>query len=200
MTAPAGEILLDVPYADVRAADLRLSTGGEVPPTLADVTVEPLPGAPSAGAGAVPPLTLGILGASHVAFVGDRGAPVYVEELSCTAVDGVPLAAVGPDDPAEADAGRGGASRAIRVETADAAVFAEVVDLVRSLADDPAAVVAEFPGAPGALTALRGIARPGGYDWRTWHLYPGPAGGGEVVHSWTRWRGESLADGEVTRR
>lgn len=44
MTA-AGPIALDVPFADVTAADLRLSIGGAVPPMLAHLTIAAHPDA-----------------------------------------------------------------------------------------------------------------------------------------------------------
>ncbi len=175
--AAAGAIALDVPFADVRAADLRLSIGGAVPAMLASVLIDPRSSA-AGFAPAQPLLTLGILGSSHVAFVGDAEAPEHVEELSCTAPGGVPLHA----------AGRTPHAPAIRVEKLGEEGFGSVVTRMRGLCDDPSALVAEFPGADGAITAVRGDAVPGGYRWWTWHLYPDDAGGGEVVATESIWR------------
>ena len=173
MTA-AGPIALDVPFADVTAADLRLSIGGAVPPMLAHLTIAPHPDAPAGS----PTLTLGILGSSHVAYVGDAAAPAHVEELSCTAIGGVALHAV---DPAERGTG-------VHVDRLDVAGFGSVVKQVRSVGEDPSALVAEFPGCDGAITAVHGEALPGGHRWRTWHLYPDARGGGEVVSTSSSWR------------
>ena len=53
-------------------------------------------------------------------------------------------------------------------------------------AEQPHWVCGAFPGARAAVTALVGRAVPGGWGWRTWHLYP-CAGGGVVVRTSSRW-------------
>jgi hypothetical protein len=54
---------------------------------------------------------------------------------------------------------------------------------VRALAQRPGTLVAAFPGAPDALTAVRARpAGPRGAAWESWHLYPSS---GEVVRTAT---------------
>ena len=76
----------------------------------------------------------------------------------------------------------------VHVDRLDVAGFGSVVKQVRSLGEDPSALVAEFPGCDGAITAVHGEALPGGHRWRTWHLYPDARGGGEVVSTSSSWR------------
>ncbi|MFD5868782.1 DUF2617 family protein [Corynebacterium sp. NPDC060344] len=186
-TAP---LALDVPFADVRADDLRLSIGGAVPEALAHVTIAAHPLTEPGGHGGASSLTLGVLGSSHVAFVGDAAAPVHVEELSCTAVGGAPLRDVMGEAADHAPA--------VSVEVLGEGDFGGVVKQMRRLGDDPSALVAEFPGRDGAITAVRGEAMPGGFRWRTWHLYP-QASGGEVVATRSEWRADRDTKREVGR-
>ncbi|MEJ6020338.1 DUF2617 family protein [Corynebacterium sp. H113] len=162
-------VLLDVAFADVSAAQLSLAMNGEVPEMLESITVE------SASTGAGQALTLGILGSSHVAFIGERDRPEFVEELSCTAVDGVPLA----------EARVPGNNISVRQLSSDG--FGAVVKQVRELEGSNGSLIAEFPGAADALTAVHGWTEESGFRWRTWHLYPDGSGGGEVVETETEW-------------
>lgn len=148
---------LDVAFQDSAAGDLRVSFGAAVPPLLAAQVVEHV-------SGAIPPLTLGVLGSSHVVFVGKRQAPLFVEEVSCTAAGGVPLA--------EAPAADG--SFSARVERLSAAAFGQRTDALRRQlgAGATRSIVAEFPGEAGALTALAAEIVDGGFRWVTWHGYP----------------------------
>lgn len=181
-------VALDVAFFDVRTDQLRVSFGGPVPESLASAVVR-APG--------LPPLTLAVLGASHAVHAGDADAPVFVEEVSCAAPGGVTLA----------DAAADGFPARVRVLDADA--FAQVARDLRDRAaqagvrDDggtAAMLVAEFPGSPDALTSVAGEAGPGGYRWRTWHLYPAAGGGGEVVETAGAWpAGRAHDDGRDPR-
>ena len=80
--------ILDVPFKDTAAEQLRIAFDGQVPDTLCEAVI-------SHPDGKTPSLTLGVLGASHVVFVGKRENPCFTEEISCTAAHGVPLSGAG---------------------------------------------------------------------------------------------------------
>ena len=181
-------VALDVAFLDVRADQLRVRVGGPVPEPLVSAVVR-APG--------LPPLTLAVLGASHAVHAGDAAAPAFVEEVSCAAPGGVARA----PPPA--------AGFPSRVRVLDEVEFAQVARSLRDRAEQAATrddgetaamLVAGFPGSPDALTAVAGEARPGGYRWRTWHLYPAAGGGGEVVETSGAWpAGPAHHDGRNAR-
>ncbi|WP_297452852.1 DUF2617 family protein [uncultured Corynebacterium sp.] len=146
--------ILDVPFKDTAAEQLRVAIDGQVPDTLCETVI-------SHPDGRTPPLTLGVLGASHVVFVGKRENPHFTEEISCAAAHGVPLS-------------RAGVTVNSRVEHLSPEAFAQRANALRREfgAGHPHSVVAEFPGSPDALTVLSAEPIEQGYRWVTWHGYP----------------------------
>ena len=155
---------LDVPYIDTRAADLVWTLDHPVLPALTMATA-PVPGGT---------LELRVLGASHqVVLRGGDGD--IVETVAC-------LPGHSPYLPATIEhriAGRRYRFRAAVEQVAAAEVSARANDL-RAMASqraDAPAVVAAFPAAPDAVTALavssgRAQGHVHGVGWRTWHVYP----------------------------
>jgi Protein of unknown function DUF2617 len=147
---------LDVPYADSRAAQLSWQLGPACHQALAEVPVA-LPG----GA-----LDLRLLGGSHQVLLSLDGTRCS-EVVACgSGVPGLP-AAIRRTLPGLRYRFRS----AVSVLSA-AALAAEVERLLARLADDPAALVGEFPGSRHAVTALLAEPRADGVTWRTWHAYP----------------------------
>lgn len=147
-------VTIAAPFVDVRGETLRWALGLPELPALAvrELTAED-----------GRQVQLRVLGASHQVVVR-RGAQVVVTE---TVACDLPASAALPG---EVD--RGGYRFHSAVERHEPAAFAAAVTaLVDQLADDPAAIVAEFPGLPHAVTAL--AARTSGrLGWQTWHCYP----------------------------
>lgn len=160
---------VEAPFADVRAAALRYSLEPRRHPALArqQVTIGPYA------------LDLRVLGSSHQTIVGDGTEELY-ETLAC----------LPPGD---------GSGRPARFETVlpgaryefesvvdrpgSVAVRARAREIGAELAGDPHAVVAAFPGLPGAVTALAARPEGAGVAWTTHHLYPQT---GELVTSRSR--------------
>ena len=161
--------VLDVAVRDVAAAALGLLLDAPAPPALAELELR-------AGDDR---LVLGVLGSSHVVTATTRGR-TCVEQVSCDAV-----AAGGEPLPSRRTAGAHHLrSRTTTLATPAVAALAE--RLRACAAEQPHWVCGAFPGARAAVTALVGRAVPGGWGWRTWHLYPG-AGCGVVVRTSSRW-------------
>lgn len=164
---------LEIPFRDAAADDLAwsLRAGDAARP----------PAVPDALARLDVPLgdrvlRLEVLGASHAAtLVTPAGA--LVEVVACGAPEGRAL----PDAPGtvELDGRRYAFDATVQRTTADA-VRALAGRLAHELDDDPHALVAEFPGLPGAVTALRAATDGDALRWRTWHLYPER---GEIVRT-----------------
>lgn len=180
-------VLLDVPFADVTPEQLRVSLNGEVPHMLASTVVSHV------RAEVIPPLTLGILGSSHVVFVGKREHPEFVEEVSCTARGGQPL--LGRPAELESTQARSVVSGPdVSVEkhssvenlAARVAGIKREVELAR-LRADAGGVCAAFPGSDLAITALIAQRSEAGYEWTTWHVYPPSA----VVTTRNTWEARS---------
>jgi hypothetical protein len=164
---------LSVPYRDVRASELSWSLEAPDQPSLhsdrhpidlLDVEVR-------------------ILGASHQILVrtADRGRLICRETVACRqdAPGRLPMAI-------ERELGDG-YHYEVRCEVREVAAeyfptwAAALRDYAAALPD---ATVAVFPAIPDAVTAvvLEPLpARLHGVLWRTWHSYPHPAGGGDVV-------------------
>jgi hypothetical protein len=151
-------VALNVPYADVRAADLVLALGAPALPAMGELPVRLGPYA----------LTLGVLGHSHQALVSGAGVTVH-ERVACE--PGTP-----GDLPASREHLAGGHRYAFtsRVTALTGDVAARVAARV---AEDPYGIVGVFGEDPGAFTALRAAPeRCGGgrhgIAWETWHAYP----------------------------
>ncbi|MFN2494758.1 MAG: DUF2617 family protein [Pseudonocardiaceae bacterium] len=150
--------LITTPFADSRAADLRLAYGLAPLPALGAHQVS-LPGAR---------IDLRVLGASHQVVL-DVGATRWSETVACL-----------PDRPGRLpaqDTVQSGllharfTARCLRL--APARLSAQVHVVVRQCEGHPWALVATFPGVPLAITALLVQDLPGAMtSWRTWHAYP----------------------------
>jgi hypothetical protein len=154
---------LAVPFVDTRAAALSWWLG-QGPRPLARVSVRAPHGV----------LELQMLGASHRVVANAAGERV-AEVVACGAAGG-PL-------PRHHEAQHGAARYRISSTTTsyDGPGLARIArDLRRRWAADPQALVGAFPGSPHAVTALVARAVPGGWSWRSWHVYPSS---GEVVRT-----------------
>lgn len=161
---------LAVSPTDVSGAALRLTLNAPAPPPLASCRLHH----PDRGA-----LTLGVLGASHVITV-DHPESSFSEEISCTTrTDGIGL----PRHAAEP--GYQLRSRSTLLPDDDFRTLAR--QLRSQCVEQTGWIGGAFPGDDAALTALRAAPAGGGWRWRTWHLYPGPAGG-TVVTTSSRWQ------------
>jgi hypothetical protein len=146
---------LAAPFADVRAADLRLllDAPGAVP-ALAERAL-------TVGAFVV---RLRILGRSHQVLV--QGPGVDLSEIVACAPQ-----ADGALPRERRRTGYRFRSRLVRAPDARLAALTRAA--VRRAGADPLGLAGRFPGRPGALTAL--AARPradGGLSWWSWHAYP----------------------------
>ena len=156
---------LEIPYADTSAAMLSWRFGGERLDGLVSKTVV-LPAAR---------VTLVVLGSSHQIVV-DRGAgEPLIETVACGA---------GPDAvPSDTRRFVDGATYRFRSTIATmarpdfAATTGSVVANVRRASDG---LVAAFPGATTAITALRAKQVGAAISCTTWHAYPQT---GEIVRT-----------------
>lgn len=145
------------PFADSRAADLRLAHGLARLPALGVHRVAVLGGR----------IELRVLGASHQ-VVADVGGGRWSETVACLAGHDGTLP--------ESDETVDGAlrcrfvARCCRLEPSE---FAARVRELRQRCDRRRdALVAIFPGSPLAVTVLLGSAASGGARWQSWHAYP----------------------------
>jgi hypothetical protein len=162
---------LDIPFRDAAASDLAWSLlpGAAAPEALAHLR------APGTGSATV---DLHVLGASHAVEVAVAGV-VLTEVVAYGAPEGRTL------EQAPAELVRGGLSYRFdsTVEHhAPEAMEGIARTLQERLEGRPDALFATFPGAPGAVTALRATSVADGAGWETWHLYPER---GEVVRTAT---------------
>lgn len=151
-------LVLDRPYADVRAADLSLAVGLPPQDALARLAV-PLPDGTT--------LEVRLLGASHQILL-DVDGRAWSETVSCGAAPepGLPRTAL--------DLGPARYEFTARVDVLPPRRFARRVGLIAArVAAERHGLVGEFPGAAYAVTALSAQPRPDGVTWRTWHSYPG---------------------------
>jgi hypothetical protein len=172
------QALLDVPYADTRAAELAYALGLTALPALkvVDVAVGDLD------------LQLRILGSSHQVLV--RGALELSETVAClgNGHDGAGAAAARPLPTSSRRELRssGGAlwsyAMVAAVEPLDSSRTEGLAGLIRDLSRAPGGVVGVFPGEPHAFTGLRATGDSGAVQWETWHAYPQA---GELVRTRT---------------
>lgn len=162
---------LEIEPRDVAAEALGLLLDAPAPVPLAELTLDDQRGGL---------LLLGVLGASHAVTARCPGY-LLTEQVSCDAV-----AAGGRPLPRTVTSGAYRmSSRTRAVSRSELEATAARLGAV-ACADD-AWLCGTFPGASGALTALRGGALGvGGWRWETWHLYPG-AGEGVIVTTRSRW-------------
>lgn len=150
------------PFADSRAADLRLAYGLARLPALGVHQVA----VPGGG------IELRVLGASHQ-VVADLDGAGWSETVACLAGHDGAL----PDGALpESDAAHDGALHSRFVARCRRLAPAEFEVRVRALRHScerhPDALVGTFPGSPLAVTALLVRQMPDGVGWRTWHAYP----------------------------
>jgi hypothetical protein len=162
---------LDIPFRDAAASDLAWSLlpGAVAPEALAHLR------APVTGPATI---DLHVLGASHAVEVAMDGV-VLTEVVAYGAPAGRTL------EQAPAELVRGALSYRF-ASTVEHHAPEAMEGIARALQDRlegrPDAILATFPGAPGAVTALRAVAVDEGTGWETWHLYPER---GEVVRTAT---------------
>jgi len=176
-------VSLEVPYADTTAADLGFALG--LPPQPA-LHVLDLPGAAGPGTH----LQLRLLGSSHQAILELPGG-THSETVACLPTGGGAL----PAAPVAIDLPTGLRYRfTVHIDRCPPDDFARAVTALATWDAHGALLLGEFPGAPGAVTAL--LARPAGtrgdgLGWRTVHAYPQT---GEIVRTRTTvvGRGEAL--------
>lgn len=162
--------VLQVPSRDVAAEALGLLLGAPAPAALAELVLADDRGGR---------LVLGVLGASHVVTASRPGAEL-VEQVSCDA-----LAGGGERLPTRKQTGGYRLSTDVRALPA-ADVDTLAARLRAAARSSPAWICGAFPGADSALTALTGAAQGAGWQWRTWHVYPGRERG-VVVATRSRW-------------
>jgi hypothetical protein len=165
---PLHELL--VPPADVAGSRLRLVLNAPAPEPLATHLIRHDDGSS---------LLLGVLGASHVISVEHPNA-AFSEQVSCTEHpnDGkLPDFFDEPGYRLESCAAEHGVTEFRRIAS----------NLRVRCGRDEEWLGGTFPGDDAALTALCAVPDGHGWRWRTWHLYPSPAGG-TVVHTASRWR------------
>lgn len=149
---------LAVPFADTRAADLRLSLDL---PALSAVDVRAL----RCGRAQV---EMRLLRASHQVVVRHDGTET-IETLACL-VSGEPAGS------GRHEATISGGTHRIDIDIRrlhDEDFAGAVRRLVEECTDDDHALVGRFPGHPLATTGI--VMEPGAGDvvrWRTWHAYP----------------------------
>ena len=161
---------LAVNPADVSGAGLRLALNAPAPSPLATCRLLHPEGSE---------LALGVLGASHVVTVNAANRH-FSEEVSCTAqaTTQLPDRAVAP-----------GYRLDSHTEIHEEASFRRLASLLRdNCASEAGWLGGAFPGDDAALTALSAEPDGPGWRWRTWHLYPDAAGGGNVVYTTSRWQ------------
>ncbi|MDE9366255.1 DUF2617 family protein [Luteipulveratus sp. YIM 133132] len=175
--------LLDLPYLDTRAEDLRWSV--ELAPLPALTVAEP----------ADLPVQLRILGASHQVVLALPGSPALTETVAYLPQVATPLPTpVVRIEPATHPVSY---EMRTRVRTLDESGLRREVDaLLDALSGEPAAVSAVFPGHRHAATALHARRTGDGVEWRTWHAYPQH---GQLVQTHTRVRRAGAVRTEETR-
>lgn len=145
------------PFADSRAADLRLVYGLARLPALG-VHHVPVPGGH---------IELRVLGASHQVVADlDRGS--WSETVACLAGRDGRL----PESEEMIDGALRSRFAARRSRLAPAEFATRVREVRQCCQDRPDALVGTFPGTPLAVTALLGSGTADGVRWQTWHAYP----------------------------
>lgn len=164
---------LSVPYKAVRASELSWSLEApDQPPLHSDR--HPVGGLD---------VEVRILGASHQVLVrtADPARLVCRETVACRDAAPGPLPTAMERD---LDEGYRYEVRCV-VREVDAGHFSAWASALRDYAGClPDATVAVFPAVPDAVTAVVVEPLPArlrGVLWRTWHSYPHPGGGGDVV-------------------
>lgn len=181
---------LDVPIADVSAADLRLHINRPAPPLLATLTL-PEPAERSAADSQNLTMRLAIIGASHVVDLSriEEQSPFFREELSCSShsqgeeiAAGVHKKTTLPTWQSENPNSTSPNSTELRydvdIETkfVTAEEFAQQAQWLLTRSEE-GWLVRRFPGeGEFHVTALfgdmRGEEARVQAQWRTWHLYP----------------------------
>jgi len=164
--------VVSTPFVDTSAADLTWTLDAPELPALL-VRTRGLAGYR---------VELRVLGASHQVVLADA-RPLLTETVACLpGTDGTLPHRSGP-----AVAGLVSYTFTSSVETLPGPAFADRVEGVRAAVEnDSRGVVAAFPGAPQAITALLPETAAGpAVRWRTWHAYPQT---GELVTTTTTCR------------
>jgi hypothetical protein len=155
---------IETRFADSRAVDLSLAFGLPRIPALGEHRIV-LHGME---------VELRLLGASHQVVLGG-----WSETVACLPdrTDALPSR----KETVESGLQVRFAAQTLRFDTFSS-MHERVAGILSDCAADPMALVGEFPGAPLAITALRGWEEREGAAWRTWHAYPQA---GELVETRT---------------
>lgn len=173
---PTQHVSVDVAFADTSAQALTFSLEhGRITPLASDFI-----DLPSSNGQERSRLELHVIGSSHQVILSENDADSFIETFACLSEDEHP-----GWDTTRTTAGTwsGFARHQFRCELTDVAgsfsdAAAEVV--ARSSAHDRHLVV-DFPGEPGALTALALTdCSSEQLSWRSWHCYPQHR---QIVHS-----------------
>lgn len=160
---------LDVPFADTSAEALRISLDH---PRIAPLDSRVL----DLGEGLA--LELHVIGSSHQVVLTSHGADAFVETFACLDTDDRQVRAPDWDRETITAGSWAGFTRhafsATRMQVTGDFLPSVAEAAARSRAHSPHLVV-EFPGDPGAVTALcltTADDSGGTLAWRTWHCYP----------------------------
>lgn len=181
---PAQHLSVDVAFADTSAQALTFSLDhGRITPLASDFI-----DLPSSNGQDRLQLELHVIGSSHQVILSDNSTDAFIETFACLGEDERP-----GWDTTRTTAGTwsGFTRHQFRCELTDVPgsfsdAAAEVV--ARSSAHDRHLVV-DFPGEPGALTALALTdCSSEQLSWRSWHCYPQHR---QIVHSHSELRRRS---------
>lgn len=173
MTQP---VTADVVYTDTSAQALSFSLDHGRITSLASTIVE----LPASNGQARTRLELHVVGSSHQVILRDRDTDAFIETFACLGADERP----GWGTTRTTDGTWSGFTRhRFRCELTDVAgSFTDAAaEVVRASSAHDHHLVVDFPGEPGALTALA-LTRSESeqVSWQTWHCYPQHR---QIVHS-----------------
>lgn len=177
-------VTADVAFADTSARELRFSLDhGRITP-LASRVIELPPSAEQNRSR----LELHVIGSSHQVILENHDTDSFIETFACLGEGERPEwdTTQATDGTWSGFTGHGFRCSLTDVQGSFTDAAAEVAR--RASAHDDHLVV-DFPGEPGALTALALThSSPGEVAWQTWHCYPQH---GQIVHSQSELRRRS---------
>lgn len=166
-------VTADVAFTDVSAQALRFSLGHDRITPLASQVID-LPGTDEQS------LELHVIGSSHQVILRDADTDAFIETFACLGEGQSPewnttRTAEGPWS--------GFTRHRFGCELSDVhdSFTDAAAEVVRRSSGHDRHLVVDFPGEPGALTALALTGcEPGQVTWQSWHCYPQHR---QIVHS-----------------